>query len=265
MPPKKSIAVAAGLTATCVLMGCNLTEAQQVVNFEVPGSYGATVYSGQGAYSDPGNNFWNTIPGSGVTSAFDETSAGSATAVTLSLSSYQTYNNGSQGAQGTPGGLLAPFILENNGTPVTGTFNNVAAGTYNLFLYGYNYPDGDRGTTFTASAGGTSYGSLSTVGLNVDSVGGTTLETAFTSGVDYVEFTGIDLASAGQIDFTFAANSGINRAAGLGDYSGQNGEGDFNGVQLVQTVPEPGADALLSFGFAFLVGYGLWKRGQVVT
>jgi hypothetical protein len=231
---------------------CSVAQAQFAVNYEVPGSYGATQYSGQGAYSDPGNNYWNTIPGSGGTTGggFGDllSDGATSTSITLSLSSYQTYNNGEQGAQGTPGGLLAPFILENNGTPVTGTFNNVAAGTYDLYLYGYNYPDGDRGTTFTASVGGTSYGSLSTVGLNVDAAGGTTTETAFTSGVDYVEFTGLDLTQAGAIDFTFAANTSIDRTAGLGDYSGSNGEGDFNGAQLVQVVPEPSTMTLAGLG-----------------
>ena len=231
---------------------CSVAQAQFALNYEVPGSYGATSYSGQGAYNDPGNNYWNTIPGSGGTSGggFGDLLSDGATytSITLSLGSYQTYNNGSQGAQGTPGGLLAPFILENNGTPVTGTFNNVPVGTYDLFLYGYNYPDGDRGTTFTASAGGVSDGSLSTVGLNVDAAGGTTVETAFTEGVDYVEFTGLDLTQVGDIDFTFAANTSIDRPSGLGDYSGANGEGDFNGVQLVQIVPEPSTLTLGGLG-----------------
>jgi hypothetical protein len=233
-----------------------------VLNYEVPGVYGANEYSGQGAYSDPGNNNWNVVPGSSGTTAFDEYSDGSSANVTLSLSSYQTYNNGEQGAQGTPGGLLAPFILT-TGAPVTGTLNDVAAGTYDLYLYGYNYPDGDRGTTFTASVGSTSYGTLSTVGLNDNQVGGTTAETTFTEGVDYVEFTGLDLTTAGSIDFTFAANGSVDRPAGLGDYSGVNGEGDFNGLQLVAT-PEPSTFALLTVGLTVLGGFYFSKRRQAV-
>lgn len=240
-----------GIIAVSAVL-CSVAQAQFALNYEVPGSYGATSYSGQGAYSNPGDNYWNTIPGSDGTTGggFGDLLSDGATytSITLSLGSYQTYNNGSQGAQGTPGGLLAPFILENNGTPVTGTFNNVPVGTYDLFLYGYNYPDGDRGTTFTASAGGVSDGSLSTVGLNVDAAGGTALETAFTEGVDYVEFTGLDLTQVGDIDFTFAANSSIDRPSGLGDYSGANGEGDFNGAQLVQIVPEPSTLTLAGLG-----------------
>jgi hypothetical protein len=265
MRKKLITSAAVSLAAVSIILCSEAVHAQEVVNYEAPGSYGATAYSGQGAASDPGNNFWNVIPASGGTTAFDEDSIGNSTSVTLSLSSYQTYNNGAQGAQGTPGGLLAPFILENNGTPVTGTFNNVAAGTYDLYLYGYNYPDGDRGTTFTASIGATSYGTLSTIGLNANAVGGTTAENAFTAGADYVEFTGLTLASIGQIQFTFAANAAINRPNGLGDYSGVNGEGDFNGVQLVSVVPEPSAYAFIALGSVFLLGFHMWKRGQATV
>ena len=50
------------LAALCIGLCGNATQAQ-VINFDVPGGAGAANYSGQGAYSDPGNNYWNPVVG----------------------------------------------------------------------------------------------------------------------------------------------------------------------------------------------------------
>lgn len=253
--------VTSGLAVACAML-CDTTQAQSALNFDVPGSYG-TPYSGQGAYSDPGNNYWNTIPGSGGTSSGNLLSDGlTSTLITLSLSSYQTYNNGGDGGVDPAiGGLMAPFILENNGTPVTGTFNNVPNGTYDLYLYGGNYPDQDRGTSFTVNGV-----TQSTLGINYNQLNHTSALNSFVQGgsfnnatvvggvgtlpanaaaANYVEFADLTV-SGGSITFSFAANP-FNRS-GLDDFSGNNGEGDFNGVELVQVVPEPSTMAMTALG-----------------
>lgn len=257
---KKSLI--SGLAVACAML-CDTTQAQSALNFDVPGSYG-TPYSGQGAYSDPGNNYWNTIPGSGGTTSGNLLSDGlTSTLITLSLSSYQTYNNGGDGGvDPTIGGLMAPFILENNGTPVTGTFNNVPNGTYDLYLYGGNYPDQDRGTSFTVNGV-----TQSTLGINYNQLNHTSALNSFVQGgsfnnatagtlpgnaaaANYVEFTDVTV-SGGSIIFSFAANP-FNRS-GLDDFSGNNGEADFNGVQLVQVIPEPSTMAMAGLGICGFV------------
>lgn len=253
--------VISGLAVVGAML-CAATQAQIVLNYDAAGSYGSP-YSGQGAYSDPGNNYWNTIPASGGTSSGSLLSDGStATSITLSLSSYQTYNNGGDGGLNPAiGGLMAPFILENNGTPVTGTFNNVPDGTYDLLLYGANYPDQDRASSFTVNGV-----TQSTLGINYNQLNHTSTLDSFVQGgsfdnatlvggvgtlpsdaaaANYVEFANVTV-TGGTLSFSFAANP-FNRS-GLDDFSGNNGEGDFNGVQLVQVVPEPSMMAMTGLG-----------------
>lgn len=186
----------------------------QVINFNVPGGLSAANFSGQGAYADAGGNYWNPIRYQGTTSAGLLSDGVTASPITLTDTSPSYY--GSQGAQGTVAGLEAPFCLENDGRVVTETLNHVPAGVYDLYLYGKNDNglDGNRGTVFTVSVGGKSYGTRSTVN-SVDS--------SFTQGNDYVLFGNLIVGAEGAITFTYTANMGV---AG-------NTEGDFNGLQLV--------------------------------
>jgi hypothetical protein len=229
------------LTAVAAL-GVSVAQAQ-VVNYSTVGNF-YSPYVGQGAYSDPGNNDWNVMVRDGTT-AFDTTSSGADTGVTLTDTSPGQYNGG-EGAQsnGQPSGFFAGFFLGGSSAVVTETLNNVPAATYDLYLYGSNTGQ-DRGATFSL----TGFGSQSTVNVNAVN-GAESPATAFTVGVDYVEFTGITLATAGDISFTYTANTAINRnnnGGALGDYNGVNTEGDFNGLQLV-TVPEPSTMALATIG-----------------
>jgi fibronectin-binding autotransporter adhesin len=216
-----------GVAAACLMAG-GLTQAQ-TVNFDTPGGVGAVNYSGPGAAADPGV-YWNAIAFQGTTSGALQSDGATASAITLTDTSPGNFNPG-QGTQGTPGGLEAPYAYASGGATATETLNNVPAGTYNLYLYGKNYPYSDRGTTFAVSVGGTSVGTLSTVCSTTSS---------FTQGNDYVEFTNVTVTAGEAITFTYTGNTGV---------SG-NTEGDFNGLQLVNAAsssaagPSPGPGVL---------------------
>src|SRR5258708_26390209 len=135
------------LEALLGILCCGAIQAQ-VINFDVPGGAGAANYSGQGAYSDPGNNHWNPVVGNGTTPATNVLSDGvPRSPITLTSQLGGTF--GTQGTQGTPSALQLPYQY-NSAVRRTNTLNNVPAGTYNLYLYGINNT-GTRGTTFTVS------------------------------------------------------------------------------------------------------------------
>jgi|GEM_PF-2066789 len=263
------------LTSTLVVAGamlCGVAQAQ-VINFDSPGAFGAN-YSGQGAYSDPGNNFWNAVPGAGATSPLGfDSSGGFATAIanvqlTMGGNVNEGYNNGGDATDTTVGGLMAPWVLIGGNNTVTATLSSVPVGTYDLFLYGLNYPDQDRGVSFTVNGI-----TQSTLGINWDVSNHTSTQDSFVqggafnnagvggaiggsavAGANYVEFTGLTPDVNGDIALTFTANA-FNRPTGLAnqDFSGINGEGDFNGLQLVTVVPEPSTMALAGLGLCGLI------------
>ena len=92
--------------ALLTLLFCVNAIQAQVLNFDVPGGIGGTNYSGQGGYSDPGNNYWNPITHQGTTTPGTNSDGVSASPITLTDTSLA--NNGDligQGAQGTAAGL----------------------------------------------------------------------------------------------------------------------------------------------------------------
>ena len=179
---------------------------------------GGVNYSGQGAYSDPGHNYWNPVRFQGTTSKGRLSDGVTASPITLTDTSPKSYNAG-QGAQNTPAGLESPYALEKSYSVITNTLNNVPAGTYDLYLYGKNGVDqADRGTIFAASVDGISYDTRSTVN---------SVTTSFIQGDDYVEFTNLTVGAGGTIIFTYTANTAATRV-----HNPQT-EGVFNGLQLV--------------------------------
>ncbi len=96
----RSILILAVLTG----LMCSRAVEAQVVNFDVPGGAGAANYSGQGAYPDPGNNYWNPIVGGGTTGATNRWSNG-ATHSPITLTSQLGGTYGTAGTQGTAGGI----------------------------------------------------------------------------------------------------------------------------------------------------------------
>jgi Concanavalin A-like lectin/glucanases superfamily/Immunoglobulin I-set domain len=230
-----------------------------VVNFAVPqNSTASEVYVGQGAYSDPGHNAWNPIPGNSGTStgpAFD--SASNQTLVSASL--IFGFNNGATGntTNGTPSWLLSYEDAVNTNSPGIGngtdigpvgqlTINDLPQGTYKVYLYGANY-DGNRGSVFTmapvnggAADGGTN-GTVngSIIGLNAIANGVCT----FAEGDNYVFFTNVVADAFGNITVTYSPNPAGNLT----------GEAPFNGVQVIGSVrptlsiQKQGANAILSW------------------
>jgi hypothetical protein len=187
----------------------------QVINFDVPGGAGAANYSGQGAYPDPGNNYWNPIVGGGTTGATNYLSDG-VTHSPITLTSQLGGTFGTQGVQDTPAALQQPYEY-NNAALQTDTLNNVPAGTYNFYLYGINNT-GTRGTIFSVSTAVMPLVSQGTVNTPASL-------TAFAQGADYVVFSNIVVGTAGTITFTWVGNPDVMLSG--------NNEGDLNALQLV--------------------------------
>jgi len=179
------------------------------------GGAGAANFSGQGAYADSGNNYWNPVFGGGTMGATNRLSDG-VTPSPITLTSQLGGTFGTQGTQGTPAALQLPYEY-NSAILRTDTLNNVPAGTYNLYLYGINNT-GTRGTTFTVSTAVTPPVTKSTVNTPASL-------TTFTPGADYVVFNNVVVGAAGTITFTWTANPNVT-------VSGNN-EGDLNALQLV--------------------------------
>ena len=211
---KKSQLKLAVLSAICLAVSA-LSSLAEVINFDVPGGAGAVNYSGQGAYPDPGNNYWNPIVGGGTTGATNRLSDG-VTLSPITLTSQMGGTYGTPGAQGTPAGLQQPYQY-NNVALRTDTLNHVPAGTYNLYLYGINNT-GTRGTIFTVSTSVMPPVSQRTVNTPASL-------TTFTLGADYVVFSNLVVGADGTITFSFVGNPDVTLSG--------NTEGDLNALQLV--------------------------------
>jgi hypothetical protein len=169
------------------------------------------------------------------TSGFgNSNSDGTISPITLKMS--YDFDNGATGGavQGTASFLFSHAALVTNGDVGTFELDNVPAGTYDLYLYGANY-DGTRGAAFTVSSG-TPLGGFTTT-TNPNANGGSGPLTSYILGTDYVEFLNVTPAS-GVISGTWTG--------AFNPISLNNGEGDFNGLQLASAVPEPASIGMVA-------------------
>jgi hypothetical protein len=231
-----------------------------VVNFAVaPGGTAADVYYGQGAYSDPGNNYWNAVPGtSGTSTGLAYNSASNLTLVAASF--IFGFNNGADTdtTNGTPSWLLSYEDAVNASSPGIGTaaapegqltVSDLPQGSYTVYLYGANY-DGDRGSTFTLASdnGGGAFGGTNST-LNGLVLGESAIVNgvcSFAFGDNYVDFTNVVTDPFGTITVMYVPNPN--------PLSGFSGEAPFNGVQIIGTVvptlaiEHSGANVIINWG-----------------
>jgi len=239
---KKAVLASIAAAAMC---GASQAHAQ-LLNFDVPGgASGASNYSGAGAVGSAGD-LWNPVDLGGTTGTGSALYAnGNASTATFTDSNSNHY-----GQVSGPGvlPLTQPF---NNGNTSTLTLNGIANGTYNLFLYDSNGVNANRGGTFTVDGN-----SLSTV----NSTNGNGQSAVFINGQNYVEFT--DLTVTGNTIAIALAPNPVT-TPNQTDYSGPNGEADFNGLQLqsVVAVPEPTTWASMFLGLGFL-GFVMRQRAR---
>ena len=196
----------------------------------------AGVFSGVGAAPDTGTT-WNAVaagPEGGsptvatVTSGALVTSTGTPTTVTFSLGNFKCYDAQEQPAASANRALLTDFVyqpvLGPAGPNATFSINNLdPASTYDIYFYAQNGGYSNTATIFTI-------GATSLTATNVAPAA-----TTFIQGRNYVVFSAIAPNASGVISGTFNDAAPANNAA-------------FNGLQIVQVIPEPAGAALLGLG-----------------
>ncbi len=220
-----SIAVMAGLTCEALAL--------PTINVDfnsTDGSFGT--YSGTAAAPDPGT-IWNGVPigpeaGAPLIAGFASgslvTSTGAASTVTLSLGNFRVYEADERPAS-LASALMTDFAYQQNlgpgGVDSTFSLSNLNPGsTYDLYLYAQNGGYSNTATIFAING-------FSQTATNPGFEPG-----AFVQDQNYVLYLGL-VPSGGTIAGTFNDAAAANNAA-------------FNGLQLVEHVPEPTAIALLA-------------------
>jgi hypothetical protein len=236
-------------TAAAISLITGASASAQVINFD---ARGGAIYTDPGTtttFSNPNysgvspagsGTIWNpVVPATATTpgvTANDLTSTGAPTNVTLTDTTFfvSGYPSNPQGAYFESGDSATNFFngyLYSTTGMITDTLNNVAPGTYNLFLYGQNagFPTAGYGNeTEFSLADGTSQ--IVNNKLNPTE--------SFQLGTNYVEFMNVS-PIGGAISFNYSGGVG------------GGAEGDFSGVSLqfvVAQVPEPSSYVLLGVG-----------------
>jgi hypothetical protein len=230
--PPKSFAL-----LVLLLLGVGGATAQLTVNIDVSIGFVPT-YSGQGAYSDPGNDYWNGITSTAGGSNFLASDGVTATTLSFSVAGIDSGQIGYGGTPANAGGLLADYFYVTGTTPATFTLGGLTPGhSYDVYLYsqaGSSYST-DRLATLT-------FGS-SSQNLTAYTVG------SFVEGTNYVVFH--VTPDGTSVSGSFVGNLGGNEA-------------ELNGLQVVDhgvAVPEPSTYAALA-GLAAL-GLAATRHGRL--
>lgn len=221
--------------ATSALFGGASVASAAVINGDFNEDWGGgvtTTYSGQGAFADTGNDYWNGIGltsggVTGFTTGALSDSTGAVTSVTLvvpTMGSPFTFST-----PFTPNDLMNEYGTIGGGATATFAFEGLAEGDYTLYLYGATF-DGE-GTTFTVGGESKATDSISTGSL-ADVTG------AMSEGHGYVVFD-VTVNSSGVLSFDVSGN--------------QTPTGAINGFQLLSAVPEPTSFGLVFCGSLLLV------------
>lgn len=236
-----SFGKATSIVATVVAQIFVMPAGGFVVNFDAYDGVAADNFNGQGAYSDPGNNTWNPVAGSGATTSLAFSSASNQTLVTATA--IYGFNNSGIGigaqTRGSPSWLLSTEDAVNGNAPGIGTvgapegqftINDLPQGTYTVYLYGENY-DGDRGSIFSFAP---TNGGVADQGLNATDPATNSPQTGFNGsdsttfveGQTYIFFTNVVADASGAVTIYYVYNNL--------DPLLKTGEAPFDGVQVVK-------------------------------
>jgi len=176
--------------------------------------------SGFAATGVTANDFWNTCAVNAGASPnlefMDDTASGAGLTVTDPERNFGADGNGASDPM--YGVYVYPNDLASDGGNITVTITNLAAGTYDFYLYGHGNED-NQNSVFQLIVGSQSYGSEATTN------GFGWLSPVWQEGVQYVEFTNV-VVSAGQA-------AAITVEPGVGGYA------VLSGLQMATAGPLP--------------------------
>ena len=211
------------------LFSASTGTAQLVVNIDFNAVVGT--FSGQGAFSDPGHDFWNGVSSTAGGSNFTASDGTTATGVSMSVSN--VFGLGFGGVPTLASDLLADYLFVGSNTTATFTISGLTAGqAYDFYLYSVA---GGSGTTNRAAIFTLEGVSQNVSALNVAS---------FTEGTNFVLF---HLTPGGtSVNGSFVVAPG-------------HAEAELNGLQIV-AVPESSTLAYGSLGSAMILTRAVFLR-----
>ena len=226
------------LLTSCVSI-CATQAATNFVNIDLQG--GGNVINTTGLAVAPDTqgasaawNIYNQSVSAGALNYSDGTASGMTVTLAGTFGSWAHQNGGDSTSNIGTNGLLKDYVYDNagGGNDINFTLGSVAAGVYDLYVYG-DLPFitvGNSQTTTVNVTGETSQ--------NIVWAGGTDAGT-FQVGENYVLFEDITLAAAGSI---------------TGSVTAATGEANLSGFQLVAAVPEPSTSLLTALSALALIG-----------
>jgi hypothetical protein len=214
------------------LLGAGRVSAQVVTNIDFNQNTG-TNFSGQGAFADPGNNFWNGVTSTAGGSGFLASDGVTSTGLSIAVSGAAGIGTGGHPAFADL--LLFDYLFISSTSPVSFTISGLTAGAaYEFYFYSQAGGSGatDRAAVFTLDG-------------NTQSLTGL-LAGSFVEGTNFVKF---------QITPSGTSVSG----AFARDLANGSGEAELNGLQII-AVPEPSTFALLACALGLAGALGLRRQ-----